>query len=85
MKVNNMNDDVFQDSIHFHDLRDLLSQPDYSKLRPCVGCEKPCPCSASPSSASPSCTCRPDWVRPPLAMSAACLWPADGSGVNWSI
>ncbi len=67
MKLVNMNDDVYQNGIHVQDLHDLLSQPAYAELRPCVGCDKPCPCS---NSRICTCLCGPDCAHAPIAMSS---------------
>lgn len=67
MKLNEFEVDPAHNEAILKDLRLLLEQPNYKELRPCAGCTKPCPCSASPTC---TCSCEPDCEHAPIVMSS---------------
>lgn len=66
MKLGHMHSDPGSDENLLRDLQFLLEQPSYEELRPCPGCEQPCPCSHSKTC---TCQCSPDCPHAPVEMS----------------
>lgn len=67
MKLNGYQTDADHEETILRDLKYLLETPGYKDLRPCQGCDKPCPCSASTSC---TCDCAPDCDLAPVMMSS---------------
>lgn len=67
MKLQKIDNCATQDGIRVRDLLDLLEQSALTDLRPCAGCDRPCPCSASTVCA---CACGPDCTHSRIAMSS---------------
>lgn len=67
MKLQHIHPDPAQDQTRMRDIQYLLQQPSFQELRPCAGCNQPCPCSQSLSC---TCMCGPDCEHVPMVMSS---------------
>lgn len=67
MHLDQLHPDPAQDQNTIKDIEYLLQQPSYQELRPCPGCDIPCPCSHSVSC---NCMCGPGCEHAPMVMSS---------------
>lgn len=67
MKIETLERDEAVYAERRRDLERLLGQPSVADLRPCPGCDIPCPCRGSPSCA---CGCSPSCADAPRQMSS---------------
>ncbi len=67
MKLQQLQPDPEQNQNIIRDIEFFLQQPSCKELRPCAGCNIPCPCCHS---ATCTCACRPNCDFAPMAMSS---------------
>lgn len=67
MKLTEFHPSPERDSVRIAELEHLLAQPFYKEVRPCPGCNEPCPCSASKSC---TCQCSSECAHAPFVMSS---------------
>jgi len=67
MKLQQLHPDPQLEQNRIEEIEHLLRQPSYQELRPCIGCDKPCPCSQSSTC---TCMCGPDCEHASLAMTS---------------